>query len=414
MTTHDPQHVLETLRNHLSQPDSKVVFLFGAGTSCAVRKKTQAANDGTATPEGPPLIPSVRELTEICQKEIRKLDPEGQEPRFANALDLIQSEAKPATRDVNIEDVLSCVRRKLEAVGDQDKLAGLDRDDLALAEETIKRTIAAQVNPDRSNFPERLPHEDFARWVKLMPRKEPIEVFTTNYDVLIETALEAERVPSFDGFVGCNHPYFSHDTLNSTGDSAPGTAWTRLWKVHGSINWEIETVRGQKRVIRTAPTNAGEMILPSHHKYDESRKQPYTALLERLSRVLERRDTIMIVCGYSFSDEHINAILFDALAARQGPHIIAIQFVDPDPQSVLIDRGKRHLNLMVLSRRKAVVGGKVGEYVLPPGGGAYYLEGAFQRDPIKEGDKEQPVTGEFLLGDFPKFTNFLASLTPAK
>ncbi len=32
--------------------------------------------------------------------------------------------------------------------------------------------------------------------------KSPIELFTTNYDLLLEEALEDEEIPYFDGFVG--------------------------------------------------------------------------------------------------------------------------------------------------------------------------------------------------------------------
>ena len=297
MSTHDPRKVLETLRNHLTQPETNVAFLLGAGTSCAVRIQVPA-NDGEgadgAAPVTRSLIPNVAELTAIAEKEIRKLDPDGEAKRFGPAFDAIEKEVRPLGRPTNIEDILSCVRRKVHAVGEGDVLAGLSKTDLNQLEKTIRGTIAAQVNPDRSSFPERLPHEDFVRWIARMPRTQPVEIFTTNYDVLIETALEAERVAAFNGFVGCNQPFFSHESLTRP-ESAPGPAWARLWKIHGSINWKLDTVQGRPRVVRTEPHNEGEMILPSHHKYDESRKQPYSALLERLTRVLDRDDAILFV-----------------------------------------------------------------------------------------------------------------------
>ncbi|MGH6870024.1 MAG: SIR2 family NAD-dependent protein deacylase [Rhizomicrobium sp.] len=390
-----------------------MAFLFGAGTSCSVRVHIplESTDGGSAEVkyEERALIPTVSELTAICSKEIRKLDPEGEAKRFAGALEAIEKEAGPVDRSVNIEDILSCVRRKLHAIGSSDKLIGLDAKDFKLLEATIRRTIAAQVNPDKSSFPERLPHEDFVRWIARMPRRHPVEIFTTNYDVLIETALEAERVSSFDGFVGCNRPYFCHDSLVRP-ENAPGPAWTRLWKVHGSINWELDTIKGRKRVVRTQPHNEGEMILPSHHKYDESRKQPYTAFLDRLTRVLERDDTILIACGYSFSDEHINAILFDALEAKQRPHIIALQFVDPEAASAISERAARHLNLMVLGKSLAIIGGKTGDWTLADTADAPFLDGAFTRETVAEGQPPS-LKGEFHLGDFAKFSKFLASLT---
>jgi hypothetical protein len=419
MTIHDPRNVLETLRNHLTQPEANVAFLLGAGTSCAVRVPVIDGVDELQPQQGGPepvpktrsLIPNVAELTNICVREIRKLDPEGEAPRFGPAYDAIELDIRPKGRPTNIEDILSCVRRKLHAIGAGDKLSGLAANDLAQFEKTIRETIAAQVNPDRSSFPEKLPHEDFVRWIARMPRTQPVEIFTTNYDVLIESALEAERVPAFDGFAGCNRPFFCHDSLTRP-ESAPGAAWTRLWKVHGSINWRVDTVRGRQRVVRTDPHNEGEMILPSHQKYDESRKQPYSALLDRLTRVLERDDAILFVCGYSFSDDHINAIIFDALEAKRRPHVIALQYADPDDCAVLMDRSARYLNLMVLGPRIAIIGGRRGTWRLGEIRGASHIAQAYQLDAPTEGEQASG-TGMLLLGDFARFSEFLGALTKA-
>ena len=109
-----------------------------------------------------------------------------------------------------------------------------------------------------------------------------MEIFTVNYDVLIEHALESERVPVFDGFVGSYQPFFHPDSLRRP-ETAPGANWTRLWKMHGSITWRRIEQEGHFRVIRGAIDPAGEMILPSFQKYDESRQQPYAAFTDRLT-----------------------------------------------------------------------------------------------------------------------------------
>jgi hypothetical protein len=411
MATHDPRRILESLRDHLTQPETNVAFLLGAGTSCSVQVEVvpEEGKEKSDPPQTRSLIPNVAELTAVCEKEIRKLDPDCEAKRFGPAFEAIEREARPTNRATNIEDILSCVRRKLQAVGEGDTLSGLSKVDLGDLEKVIRGTIASQVNPVRSSFPSILPHEEFVRWIARMPRAQPVEIFTTNYDVLIETALEAERVPAFDGFVGCNQPFFSHETLTRP-ESAPAPAWTRLWKIHGSITWKLDTIRGRQRVVRTEPHNEGEMILPSHHKYDESRKQPYSALLERLSRVLDREDAILFVCGYSFSDDHINAIIFDALEAKKRPHVVALQYVDPEDGSILGDRAIRFLNLMVLGPRTAYLGGRRGGWRLDEAQDVTHLANAFRLD---EAEKDQPPTGagRFLLGDFAQFAEFLGSLT---
>src|SRR5216684_2138795 len=101
---HDPGKVLETLRNHLTHAEANIAFLLGAGTSCAVRVPFE--DEGGETKERS-LIPNVSELTTICAKEIAKLDPEGETPRFAPALETLEKEIKPAGRSTNIEDILS-------------------------------------------------------------------------------------------------------------------------------------------------------------------------------------------------------------------------------------------------------------------------------------------------------------------
>lgn len=419
MTFHDPRKLLDTLRNHLTQPEANIAFLFGAGTSCAVRvplpveevsaTEVQDAANSKITIKTRALIPNVAGLTEICIRELRKLDAQDLPPRFGPGFDKIELEVRPSNRSTNVEDILTCIRRKLGAIGATDTLSGLSLSDLDLMEKTICRTIASQVNPSLVDFPDKLPHEGFVRWIARMPRAQPVEIFTTNYDILIETALEAERVPAFDGFIGCHRPFFSHDSLTRP-ESAPGSGWTRLWKVHGSINWRLEKVHGRARVVRTVPHDDGEMIFPSHHKYDESRKQPYSALLDRLSRVLERDDAILFVCGYSFSDEHINAIIFDALEAKRRPHVIAIQYVDTEEGSVLFERANRYLNLMVLGPRGAVIGGRAGNWRLAEVQAPAHVTQAFKPDETPEGETPSGA-GTLLLGDFACFAEFLGSLT---
>jgi hypothetical protein len=101
-------------------------------------------------------------------------------------------------------------------------------------------------------------------------------VFTVNYDLLIETALEKLGVAYFDGFVGALHARFRTDLVEAT--SADSEAWLpsflmRLWKLHGSVNWAWETP-GRADVVRLGSAVAtGEVaaIYPSDTKYDESR-----------------------------------------------------------------------------------------------------------------------------------------------
>jgi len=78
---------------------------------------------------------------------------------------------------------------------------GLKRNEIQDLEECVRKTIARTVTPIWPASPSsRI--ENFARWLVKTSRQNPVEIFTVNYDVLIEHAMEAERIPIFDGFVG--------------------------------------------------------------------------------------------------------------------------------------------------------------------------------------------------------------------
>jgi len=411
MMTHDPQKTIEDLRNHLTQHDTRIAFLFGAGTSSAVRVPVAGTSKDKA------LIPAVLELTALCAESVKKLDvaADAAQHTFTTAWGLLAKEAKPSTREVNIEDILTLVRRKLDGIGD-DKLVGLSKSELTSVDSTIRKTIAQAVDIGSDDFPPGLPHYELGRWIARIPRKHPVEIFTTNYDLVIEHALETEWVPLFDGFVGCYQPFFNHDSLYRS-EAAPASRWARLWKIHGSINWTRIKVGDHKRFVRGRPTHTGELILPSHYKYDESRKQPYAAFLERLGRVLAYDDAILITVGYSFGDEHINAVIFDALQVKPRPHVFSLHHSDPDEKHIIVDTAKSRLNLFVLGPRRAVITGVLGEWRLTSAVDnrtAPFMDVAFDSDALDPASGvAESLTGRFRLGDFNYFCRFLQSMFTA-
>ena len=262
-------------------------------------------------------------------------------------------------------------------------------------------------SPDETSIPSRLPHDDFAMWVRNARRKHPVEIFTTNYDVLIERSLEQARVPVFDGFVGSYAPYFSPDAIESD-ITMPGYEWSRLWKLHGSINWELR--RGA--VVRTTGQCAGEMILPSHRKYDESRKQPYLALIDRLARSMAREGALIITCGYSWSDEHINAVIRAALDTHPANHAIALIYEDLADLPHLCTLAQDRENLVVVGPRQGILKRDRAEWALPrqiDDATASFVDIAFDSDAVPD-DGAGPVPGEMRLGDFNTFCRFLVAM----
>jgi SIR2-like domain len=394
---HDPRREIETLRDHLASHDKPLAFLIGAGASLAARDI-----DGQA------LIPGIVDLGKLCRTKVEALGA-----RWATAYEAIAGQLRESLeREPNIEDILSSVRGKVAALAPKgDELAGLDREAMELLERTLRETIAAAVRPGEERIAYPLPHQALASWINAVERRHAVEIFTTNYDTLIERALEDEQVPLFDGFVGSREPYFEPATLAHE-DDAPGKRWARLWKIHGSINWHRSN-RPSERIIRTDERASGELIYPSLHKYEESRKQPFVAMLQRLGDVLHHRDeTVLFTLGYGWGDQHINAIILEALAARERTHVIALMFEDVADDAEPVRHG-RH-NLTVLGPKMAMIGGIRGPWrLLDPVDRktADLLDVPFDSDAL-EGDETGPaLSGRMRLGDFNWFARFLREIS---
>ncbi len=407
MFTHDPRQVAEDLRSHLAMHDRRLCFLFGAGTSSAVN----IAPDPPAgeKPVYEPLIPGIDGLTEFCRKAVCELGEE-----HTIAWDTLLKQCEKDERRANVEDILSKVRIKIDAIGDGETLVGLDRAKLIDLEVKICATIAKTVNPE---IPESTPHNELASWVKKVNRTAPIELFTTNYDLLFEAAFEAAHIPAFDGFVGMYNPFFYPECLDDE-NLLPTSNWIRLWKLHGSVNWMLENSPKGKRIIRSSPNESGELILPSHRKYDESRKQPYMGYMDRLSHILNSEHAILITCGYSFGDEHINAILYSALDNRFTSNIIALQFQELNEEDSLVKDAVRRSNLTVIGPNGGVISGNWGLWQLKQpvdNKTCSFMDIAFDSNALPE-DKGSPAAvsldlmGKMRLGDFNWFCRFLHSM----
>lgn len=402
--THDAQKTLADLRDHLARHDKPIAFFFGAGTSCSVRISAQ--EDGT---KFQPIIPAVAALTTICREEGGVLGEE-----YGAAWKSVETHCEEHGQDPNVENILSRLRIMLNAVGNTDTLSGLNKEKIARLEESVRKTIARVVTPDLGKIPSGHAHRKFARWLVRTSRRNPVEIFTVNYDVLVEHALEAERIPVFDGFVGSYKPFFNADSLRRQ-ESAPGANWVRLWKMHGSVTWQRFELDGRVRVVRGEPNSAGEMIYPSFEKYDESRQQPYSAFTDRLSRFLEQDDALLIVAGFSFGDEHINNLIFGALENRPRTHVYALQFEEPPHESELSRRAYQRTNMIVIGPETGIIGGRRAAWA--PVESPAFMDVAFELKPGGPDDVAQDPEGQnakaglMKIGDFASFCDFLEAMT---
>lgn len=209
---HDPIRHLKYLRQSLSQDNESIGFFLSAGCPLSV-----------PMPEGGwPLIPDVANLTEHINLQL------SDDAKFQLLLgELVKAGRNPN----NIEDTLSFLRSLL-AVSKGGSVRGLSEQDLLQLEIKICKTIVTKINVLLPN--QNTPYHHLCKWIRSIDRKTPIEIFTTNYDLLMEQALEDLEVEYFDGFVGARRSFFD---LRALEENLIPVHWTRLWKIHGSINW---------------------------------------------------------------------------------------------------------------------------------------------------------------------------------
>ena len=399
MNTHNPQDLVESLRNHLADPNAPLAFLVGAGASCAVPKKGSAD----------PLIPNIQQLTTECRDSACAESGE-----FSNAWETLSAECELREESANIENILSRIIMKKEAVGEGETLCGLTRSQLILLEKMVRQAIVSATAPPEENIPTAVPHDSFANWLKLSARRKAVELFTTNYDVLIERSLERQRVPMFDGFVGGYQPFFHSESIDDS-QLLPPADWVRVWKLHGSVNWEICDRYSDVRIVKGGYPGSGQTILPSYLKYQESRKMPYTAIIDRFSKALNQNNSLLITCGYSFGDQHLNSIIYTALDTKQTSNVVCLRFGEITPDDELVGIAQEKPNLTVVAQNGGVISGKWGSWKLlqplSPKTDSF-MRFVFKNDPPGEGQEDTPLTGQVLLGDFNSFCGLLQTMLP--
>ncbi|MBK6659500.1 MAG: SIR2 family protein [Proteobacteria bacterium] len=334
----------------------------------------------------------------------------GSTTKFETHWQALCDESRPGDgEDPTVEDVLTELRTLANRRGTATVL-DMSKDDLTALDEKICALIATEMRRPLPAY--RNAYNRFASWIGGLYRDTPAEIFTPNYDLLFEQALEQHPLPHFDGFVGSREPWF--DLASIERDAVP-PRWTRLWKLHGSINWERieEFVNGNKitRVVRvTREAAAGKvMIFPSHLKYDQSRRMPYLAMLDRLRAFFHGKDAPrLIVCGYSFLDDHLNEVLLDGLRGNRNAQCFALMYSRLDAHSRAVDYAERQSNLTVLACDGAVVGTRRGLYRPGTTGGDEHWP--WLHEQVDTGGDPKMLIPYSRLGDFHYFGLFLEQL----
>jgi hypothetical protein len=162
-------------------------------------------------------------------------------------------------------------------------------------------------------------------------------IFTLNYDLAFEYACDELGIEYINGFVGFNERNFRPEVYNYDfffpGDTTEGKVRRierviKYYKLHGSLNWvyrnqnknnpyglyeiPIELVRMK---LANKMDNLGDiMIYPTSSKKEYTLNFPYSELFRKFADRLQQPEAVLFVVGYSFYDEHVNDIIYQALA----------------------------------------------------------------------------------------------------
>ena len=374
MNVHNPDQYMVSLRQIIAQGRKRIGLIVGAGAAASINKP------GT----NEPLIPAVKGLTEIVLAKLRE--------KYGATLDGIVAELE----NPNIENILSRIRSLAGVIGESTvhKLNGIEFKELG---DAVCAEIGKIVNQDLPTGSSS--YTKFVAWITGVDRPYPVEIFTTNYDLLFEQALERSKTPYFDGFSGANEPFFDPASV-ANNDLPP--RWARLWKLHGSIGW---STNAKGEVIRGGQRGATHLIFPEHFKYDQTQKAPYSAFFDRLRAFLMTSDTLLIATGFSFSDAHISARIDECLAANSTANVFAFQFKNLSDESHATDIARRRSNMSVYSPDQALINGIAAPW---RSGNLPTRDWHSVRDSYwSNGD--EGTAGRFELGSYDRLARFFAS-----
>lgn len=370
---------IQELKNYLAY-SKNIGFFFGAGTSCALG------------------IPNIEQLTNDIESKLSG----DSKTNFAKI-------KKDLSDKATIEDILNHIRRIRELTNES-----ADKKYIEVSGEAAKKldkeicTKIYDIILEKEKVADLETTKKFFAWLSILNREFSKEIFTTNYDLIIEKSLESSQIPYFDGFVGSYEPFFWQESIDKlVGKDDLTQNWIRLWKIHGSLSWfwkEDEKTKTPK-IVRIGKIDKIEdeenelVIYPSKEKYDSSKKQPFVAYFDRLKNYLLNGELLFVFTGYSFSDQHINEIIFNCLRQNNRLSVLVFFFKDEEVES-LHKITSSYMNITVFGPKKAIINGNLGEWTFSD------LDD-FKKDKKQFDHFWNEADEKLLLGDFKALVNFL-------
>lgn len=195
--------------------------------------------------------------------------------------------------------------------------------------------------------------------------RERLNIFTTNYDRVIEYGAELAGIRLIDRFVGTINPVFRSSRVEvDMHYNPPGIRGeprylegvVQFTKLHGSLDWvmrdgivrRIALPYGADSIETFSNKDDTLMIYPNAAKDRETAEYPYVELFRDFATTVCRPNSTVVLYGYSFGDEHINRVITDMLTIPS-THLVIISFSDEgDRIKRFYDKLKRPAQISLL------------------------------------------------------------------
>lgn len=273
---------------------------------------------------------------------------------------LSEGKSLPSLR-VNLEKLLSLFFRwqkalfegseKMRIEGDQ--TVDLRKEDLTNAIRHTKKALIARCllpNHDAIEKDALRAHRKFLKQLLTRPLNlKRVNLYTLNYDTLVEQAADAESIVLLDGFIGTLRRVFRPESYDQDlyfpAETTEGRVHrldrvAHLYKLHGSVTWHAnEPGWDNPYGIISVTSNAEEqdesvLIYPTPSKYSDVLGMPYAEIFRRFAASVIRHQSVLFVIGYGFGDEHVVSIIRQALTVPSFRLII----IDLSPQNSFVNQ----------------------------------------------------------------------------
>lgn len=181
---------------------------------------------------------------------------------------------------------------------------------------------------------------------KFVQRAGVTEIVTTNYDRLIEYAIDFSQGIVETGFSGNCIKSFCRFYSGS------GKRTVNLYKVHGSIDWFRHKQNHDIMATNFMSTDnlvdayTPMIVTPGNGKYKETHKEPFREVISEADRALRNAGSYLCI-GYGFNDEHIQPIIIDENRNRNKPIVIVTKEVTTKMKELFLQSNS--CNCLILS-----------------------------------------------------------------